>query len=113
MTDTPYRNVRGVLRATATARVAELQARALADDSAAVGTLARLRRCERKAVVKVDVGHNRDGRGAHDLGQRVRRGLIGGNLILGPRHSEAAGRAFDRVGGAVEAVGRELLAHGL
>ena len=42
MTDTPYRNVRGVLRATATARVAELQARALADDSAAVGTLARL-----------------------------------------------------------------------
>ena len=46
MTDTPYRNVRGGLRATATARVAELQARALADDSAAVGTLARLRRCD-------------------------------------------------------------------
>ena len=37
---------------------------------------ARLRRCERKAVVKVDVSHDRDGRGAHDLGQRVRRGLI-------------------------------------
>ena len=37
---------------------------------------ARLRRCERKAVVKVDVGHDRDGRGVHDLGQGIRRGLI-------------------------------------
>ena len=35
-----------------------------------------LRRCERKAVVKVDVGHDRDGRGVHDLGQGIRRGLI-------------------------------------
>ena len=24
----------------------------------------------------MDIGHDRDGRGAHDLGQRVRRGLI-------------------------------------
>ena len=37
---------------------------------------AGLRRCERKAVVKVDVGHDRDGRGVHDLGQGIRRGLI-------------------------------------
>lgn len=46
MTDQPHRTVRGVLKATAAARVAELQARALADDSYAVGTLARLRRCD-------------------------------------------------------------------
>ena len=26
---------------------------------------ARLRRCERKAIVKVDISHDRDGRGAH------------------------------------------------
>lgn len=46
MTDTPHRSVRGVLKATAAARVAELQARVLADDSEAVALLARLRRCD-------------------------------------------------------------------
>ena len=37
---------------------------------------AGLRRREREPVVKMNVGHDRDGRGAHDLGQGVRRGLI-------------------------------------
>lgn len=46
MTDNPLRSVRGVLRATAAARVADLQARVLADDSDAFATLARLRRCD-------------------------------------------------------------------
>lgn len=46
MTDKPRRSVRSVLRATAAARVAELQARALGDDSEAIATLARLRRCD-------------------------------------------------------------------
>ena len=46
MNDQPHRTIRSVLKATAAARVAELQARALADDSLAVGTLARLRRCD-------------------------------------------------------------------
>ena len=42
---------------------------------------AGLRRREREPVVKMNVGHDRDGRGVHDLGQGVRRGLI--------RHGEA------------------------
>ena len=37
---------------------------------------AGLRRRERKPVVKMNVGHDRDGRGVHDLGQSVRCGLI-------------------------------------
>ena len=37
---------------------------------------ARLRRCEREPVVKMNVGHDRDGRGVHDLGQGIRCGLI-------------------------------------
>ncbi|MDI9629234.1 MAG: type I-E CRISPR-associated protein Cse2/CasB [Acidobacteriota bacterium] len=46
MIDSPYRSVRRVLKATAAARVAELQSRVLADNSEAVATLARLRRCD-------------------------------------------------------------------
>ena len=37
---------------------------------------AGLRRREREPVVKMNVGHDRDGRGMHDLGQGVRRGLV-------------------------------------
>ncbi len=46
MTETPRGSVRAVLRETASRRVAELQARALADDAQAIATLARLRRCD-------------------------------------------------------------------
>ena len=42
---------------------------------------AGLRRREREPIVKMNVGHDRDGRGVYDLGQGVRRGLI--------RHGEA------------------------
>jgi CRISPR system Cascade subunit CasB len=64
MTDTPRRrNRRAVLQATAAARVADLQARWLGDESDAVANLARLRRCDptdvgaEPLVWRITLGH--------------------------------------------------------
>lgn len=50
MTDNPYQNTQQALFNTASARVVALQQRMLADDSGAVATLARLRRCDPSQV---------------------------------------------------------------
>lgn len=50
MTDNQYQNIQQALFSTASARITELQRRMLANESGAVATLARLRRCDPSQV---------------------------------------------------------------
>lgn len=111
MTVNPRRSVLGVLRATAAARVADLQARVLADDSDAVATLARLRRCDpadvgvEPLVWAVTLGHLPDEltgyrSGRSDTPTPAERALHA-TLVLYAMHQQSRDEGVHRPGGSL------------